>query len=275
MEKITEKVSNFEKTYKKIKVWFLALNIVPRTIIQSLIGAFAGASVIHFFNTYALYFHAYYQGFRVPVEGVEYLDLAISLVSFIFILISLGSSIILYFILKRISTFFYNDWIRRVGDDKSSQRLNKIFGKLQFIILIGLNIFIIWNGVLTEAIPYIIIINFILVILFLGMHFIQKDSSIKTIVLVITLVAIIAFTISLFYQPFYKKFLERIQYGGEISIEIEYRKADNTESNIKGLLLMRTNKGIILKDSISEDQFEIPIERVSKITFLKSELNVK
>jgi hypothetical protein len=249
--------------------------MVQRAIIQSLIGAFGGASAIHFFNTYALYFHAYYQGFRIPVEGVEYLNLAVSLVSFIIFLISLGSSMVFYFILKKISAFFFDDWTRRNGNSKNMLRLNKRFGIL--LLTVSTIPYLYWiisfpsmKNIVLTIIPFSMIVIF-----FLGIHFVRKDSSIKKIVLGITFIGIIASTTFLFYQPFYKQFLKKIRYGGGISVEIEYRKADNTESNVKGLLLIRTSKGIILKDSISGNQFEIPVERVSKITFLKQELNVK
>jgi hypothetical protein len=254
------------EVYKQIKEWFWALKMWKKAIISSLIGAFGGASVIHFFNTYALYVHAYYQGFRVPVEGVEYLSLAVSLVSFIFFLISFGGSILLYFVLKKLSNASWKYWIRRNGDGES--RTTKIFGIIQLTFLFIINTIFMKNS---PSILFAIIFSSILGMFFIVTHFVREDSSIKIFVLAIISIGMITITALLFYQPFYKEFLKKIQYGGELSVNIEYRKADNTESNVKGLLLIRTNKSIILKDSISENQFEIPTERVSKITFLKEE----
>lgn len=83
-----------------LKDAFYALSFWKRAIISSFLGAVAGSSFLGFINRYALYWYAYTRGCRVPVEGVPYLDLAVSLLSFALLLVTLGGSIGLYGLLK-------------------------------------------------------------------------------------------------------------------------------------------------------------------------------
>ncbi|WP_046759353.1 hypothetical protein [Kordia jejudonensis] len=102
--------SNFVETvknkYEYLKELFWALPVLQRVFLSSIIGAIAGGSIIRFLNTYALYYHAIRQGFRVPVEGVEYINLAISMVSFGIIIVSITCTILLYFLFKQLAKVF-------------------------------------------------------------------------------------------------------------------------------------------------------------------------
>ncbi len=93
-------IPTIKKFYTLLKDWFWALPMWKRTILTSIIGAAGGSSVIGFFNKYALYYHSIVEGFRVPVEGVEYLSLAVTLFSFAIILTSIIGTIIIYNILS-------------------------------------------------------------------------------------------------------------------------------------------------------------------------------
>ena len=61
---------------------------------------------MHPAQNYALYFHAISQDFRVPTEGVEYINLSISLISFGVILVSITCTITLYFIFNYLGKIF-------------------------------------------------------------------------------------------------------------------------------------------------------------------------
>ena len=267
-------IEKIKRQYKFIKEWFWALPMWKRAIITSIIGAVGGSSIIGFFNKYALYYHAICQNFRVPVEGVEYLDLAITLVSFAFILTSIFGSIIVYAIINLIADFFAS---RIFNDLKKANKLKKILIYFQAVIpalyivsfLTKASFFDFDNEINLDKSTAIISIGIILIITTIGLIFSKKNKSKRQ---VFTLSVVLGGTIliitSLFNQNLYKLFLEKIKYGGEIPINIEYRKADNTETNVDGLLLIRTSKSITIKNLDSKNISEIPIERVSKIIFV-------
>ncbi len=96
MENKPKLLIKINEYYIYLKTWFWALPVWKRAILSSIIGAIGGSSIIGFFNTYALYYHALCQGFRVPIEGVEYINLAVSLMSFAIIIVSVLGTIILY-----------------------------------------------------------------------------------------------------------------------------------------------------------------------------------
>ncbi|EDP96524.1 hypothetical protein U8527_10440 [Kordia algicida OT-1] len=104
-------IQSIKNKYESVKIWFWALPVWKRVILSSLIGAVAGGSTIRFLNTYALYYHAIRQGFRVPIEGVEYINLAIGLVSFGIIIVSLLCTVILYLLFKLLA-YLFNKWFR-------------------------------------------------------------------------------------------------------------------------------------------------------------------
>ena len=78
---------------------------------------------------------------------------------------------------------------------------------------------------------------------------------------------IISTIVLLFNQNFYKSFLGQIGFGGEIPINIEYKKADNTRGSSKGLLLIRTKYSITIKSLENDVIEEIPNERIYRLEY--------
>ncbi len=271
---MTEKI---KQLYLLTKQWFWALPVWKRAILSSLIGAIGGSSVIGFFNKYALYYHAIQQNFRVPVEGVEYLDLAVTLLSFAIISISILGTIIIYSIIN----FTSNVIVKVFAKTASTRRTAtfKIVLMITQLMAAGLSLFRfiaekLFNQNLdyldTELqVPNLLIYLFIalLVIIILGFIFMKRVQGRKIFTLISVVLGISLLTSSLFNQSIYQGFLRKIQYGGEIPIQIEYRKADNTQSLTKGLLLIKTNKSLTLRNLESKNIEEIPIERISKIIY--------
>lgn len=266
-------LENIKETYKIVKNWFWALPMWKRAIATSFIGAIGGSSIIGFFNKYALYYHAICQDFRVPVEGVEYIDLAITLVSFAFVFTSIIGSIAIYGFLNLVANFF-SKLIVKSGDTKQLNKWKRIVIILQAImglIAFSIDILPIFTKKLElerELFVYIPLGVFMMIFL-IGYIFSKSESSRKMVTLVVVMACIVLITLSLFNQTIYKNFLKNIQYGGEIPIEIEYRKADNTETNLKGRLLIRTSRSVTLRNIESRNVSEVPIERISKIIFIK------
>lgn len=259
--------------YNEIKQWFWALPMWQRAILSSFIGAIGGSSIIGFFNKYALYYHAICQDFRVPVEGVEYIDLAITLVSFAFVFISIIGSITIYSFLN-LSANFFSRLVVRSNDGKIQGRWKSFFMIFQIILAVSASSLLSTSvhSFVSGSVKYpelLLGISIVVGILSIGYSFSKSESSRKILTLMVVLVGVSLIILSLFNQNVYQNFLRKIQYGGEIPIEIEYRKADNTESNLKGLLLIRTSRSITIKNLDSQNISEVPIERVSKIIFLK------
>lgn len=268
-------INRAKEIYKFIKDWFWALPVWKRAILTSIIGAFGGSSIIGFFNRYALYYHAVRQNFRVPVEGVEYLDLAVTLVSFAIIITSVLGTIAIYSLLNLIADVF----TRLVVKSDNAKTLQRV--KLMTMIVQLVTMTITFFGVVIERFfnktsgeiifdlsPQVGIILLIgVVFIVLGMVFSKSESGRKLFTLIVVFAGISIITISLFNQTIYKSFLKRIRYGGEIPIKIEYRKADNTQSETNGLLLIRTRNSITLRNIEKNEIQEIPNSRISKIIF--------
>lgn len=262
---------NFIENYTKIKRWFWYLPIWQRTILTSLIGSTGGAYFLGFVNKYALYYHAFKQGFRIPVEGVEYLDFTVGLMSFIIILSStLGIVLVHNFLLFFV--YHFNGFFDNLNHSliKLVRNLLKV-GFVSSLLLIFLGVYFIslqedFFVVFGKAIIYPCIIMLFLTasILFSKNVEHQRFFSLGVVVIVV-----IISTLFLFNQNFYTTFLNRIKFGGRVKLEVEYRKADNTGEVTKGELLIRTNSSIIIERKLTGDFEEIPTIRISKLVFEK------
>lgn len=270
-------IEKIKATYKQIKTWFWALPVWKRAILSSIIGALGGSSIIGFFNRYALYYHAICQEFRVPVEGVEYLDLAVTLMSFAIMITSILGTILIYSILNFIAEFF----AKVIVPTENKRRSERVKLILMITQLVAGVMPILWRFIqkfygesqedIEFEIPFQLIIILISAFIFiiLGLIFSRSEQNRKMFTLFVVLAGISLITISLFNQTIYKSFLESIQYGGEIPIGIEYRKADNTQASTKGLLLIRTKSSVTIKNEETGNIEEIPNERISKMIFEK------
>lgn len=261
-------LEQIKQLYAFIKKWFWALPMWKRTILTSIIGAFAGSSVIGFLNRFALYYYALKQGFRIPVEGVEYLDLSISLVSFVIILISTIGTIFLYsyiskmvsnanFLFKRDSSFF----------------IIEMLILLMTVYLFAFSLKYLGSDISDETFKIIAFLFFSPILIAIGVIYfydvlvIEKKRKVITLSIVLFLIAWIL--ISLFNQKIYSSFLATIHYGGRIPVVIEYREADNTAASATGELLIRTSHSVTILNTDTCAHEEIPAERVSKIGFIK------
>lgn len=91
--------------YNWAKKWFWTLPIWKRSILSSFFGAISGSIFLSFINRYALYKYAFINEFRIPVEGAEYLDLSVALLSFAVLIISSIGAITIYYGVVLLSKF--------------------------------------------------------------------------------------------------------------------------------------------------------------------------
>ena len=74
---------------------YAALSVLFKLLISSSIGILAGASFIGFISEYATYYYAISYGVRLPVEGVPYLSITITLISILILVSSITTFAIL------------------------------------------------------------------------------------------------------------------------------------------------------------------------------------
>ncbi|CAM1343203.1 hypothetical protein [Tenacibaculum amylolyticum] len=271
-------IDKLKEAYNSIKDWFWALPVWKRAIFSSIIGAFGGSSMIGFFNKYALYYYSVCQDFRVQIEGVEYINLAITIISFAFIIISIAGTILIYSILKLLSNFF-TYLVARKDNSERKKKLSRSFITIISIVTSLLTVGSaltdvfrsteMFSGKLRIPTQLLGVLLIIFTIIWIGYIFAKSDSGRKVFTLVIVILGISTVTASLFNQGVYKTFLKTIKYGGELPIEIEYRKANSTSANLDGMLMIKTNNSLILKNKSTGNIEEIPIERVSKVIYNK------
>ena len=265
-------IEQIKQAYTFIKKWFWALPMWKRTILTSIIGAFAGSSVIGFLNKYALYYHAFKQGFRIPVEGVEYLDLAISLISFSIILTSIIGTIIIYFCINLISDLTLK--LLGIKDRIPPLFFNGIKAILSITFAVFTSFVVKQNISIGspedfEKVEIIYGIISLIMLFFMLYYDVKKKKNNKILTLFFVALLIVILSSSLFNQKLYSNFLATIHYGGRISVVIEYRKADNTAASATGELLIRTSHSVTILNTDTCAHEEIPAERVSKIGFIK------
>lgn len=273
MEEFAKKIT---EAYRFIIKWFWALPVWKRAIFSSFIGAIGGSSIVGFFNRYALYWHALQQGFRVPVEGVEYLDLAISLLSFAFIFTSVVGSVLIYYIMDKVGDIVANILVnsKNVKGRTLAKRITVLIQGLAPLLAIivkmtqdeYLTILFNPNGS-TLSTWKAMALSMVSFISLLGIGYVlqNKESRKKTLTLVVVVIALLSITFSLFNQTVYSYFLYQIGFGGNRKVSIEYRTADNTKAIQHGYLLIKTAASVTVRQD--GDLHEIPNERISKLSY--------
>jgi len=228
-----------------------------------------------FVNSYALYYHAYCSGFRIPVEGVDYIDFAVALLSFGVLFISTLGSLSVLWLLKLIAQLVSS----LVPRNRKKQRslvfaitiaAQVVTGSTYFVKKLGTSTLVLdeiespikFTLVLISILATLLVLLRILLLIFGG----EPESNYnlrKKIAVMVTIFGIVSLFALLFNQSVYSAFLRNIKYGGDIPVSVEYRKADNTESNVSGMLLIRTKESLTLR--VDSSIHEIPMNRISKI----------
>jgi len=257
---------------KALYEWFINLPFIQRFIVTSIISSFIGASVLSIVSKYALYFYAYENNFRIPAEGTEYVHLFVGLLSLSLFLVSIIVLLVIYYALQVFSNIATKIKLHKVVLPKRGPNsLNGLIRSYLFmVIFIGAFVIIPHPDpqyAMGTGTRIFFGASLILALLFLltmmSVQYFFKDSARKVIALTVSLIAVTLVTGSLFYGNNYKSLLLNMKFGGELPVTIEYRKADNTASELKGKLLIRTSKYFIINKDNSV--FEIPSDRISLI----------
>ncbi len=78
----------------------IAPYLTLKTVTWFLLTVLGGSGLLGILSEFATYSYAIYYGFRPPVEGIPYLRVTITLVSFVLVIISMVTIIVIYLIAK-------------------------------------------------------------------------------------------------------------------------------------------------------------------------------
>lgn len=103
--------------FKEIKILFFNLPYALQWTIISIIKSLAASGLMSFLSIYATAFFAIRHGFRVPVEGVPYLNFTISLISFFTMIVIMFLFILIIMMLESIKNHAAMEIITSIEKD--------------------------------------------------------------------------------------------------------------------------------------------------------------
>ena len=138
---------NLKNIFRLLQKKFRGLTRWQKVLLVSITRITGSAIFIGWANSYALYYYAIRNGFRVPLESVEYLGFTVSLISFLIFFTSVSISLFIYFLLNEAG----KKLIKKEGAERQEKirkyRTNSmIFLILVQFVLIGIAVSLwIWN----------------------------------------------------------------------------------------------------------------------------------
>jgi hypothetical protein len=283
--------------FERIRRVFLALPALAQWIVITLGKSLIASMLISFLATYATAIFATRHGFRVPIEGVPFLHLAIAFVTFItfagtIILFSLlmllfrelKRQIDMYFDYLRIATMpLPRNWARRLLNETRST-LSFILSSVAMLVLSAMCLLAcIWillaADSVMEILPNMLQPNsrrpldlaFVFAccsVVFVALWCVESNlnwiaAQIFASGIIITLMAF-----ALFVNDAYGSFLRIVRYGGGIAATVRYVEGDNkTPLLMSGNLLILTTTHAMLFDPGKSRIMEIALRNVSTIEY--------
>ena len=253
---------------------FSQLSLVIKIAISTLVSTFAGAGFIGFISEYATYYYSISNGVRIPVEGVPYLQMTITLIS-----VALLFSIV--FLLLVFSLYFYlTGLIFKYVVSKNMSKATKIvlFSISMIPLFISIAIIIAIFHSITSAdihqvyfkvvpvkygieryIPHIIVV-FLLLLVSLGFYIYPKTKNIF--ISLTILVSSVVFSFSLFNTDLYHYLLQKTKMGGGYEITVKTK-----EGTIKKHLFLITKENMMLYDDEITKLIEIPKGNIQEYSY--------
>lgn len=258
----------------KIISEFSQLSLVIKIAISTLASTFAGAGFIGFVSEYATYYYAISNSVRLPVEGVPYLQMTITLIS-----VAVLCSII--FLLLIFSFYFYLTGLvfKHVVSRDLSKPVKIILFSISMLPLLVSIVLIfaffysvtsvsshyvyfkvvpIKNGI-DQYIPYITMLALLLLIS-LGFYIYPKTKNIF--ISLTILVSSLAFSFSLFNADLYTYLLQKTKMGGGYEITIKTK-----EKTVTKKLFLITKENIMLYNDEMTEVVEIPKNNIQEYSY--------
>jgi hypothetical protein len=262
---------------RRAVVWVASISLWYKLIIGTILGAIGGSTVVAFLNTYAIYSYSYWYGARIPVEGVPYLGLAVSIVSFAFLITSLTCAIVVYgllalatSLLRRLFSWMINAYRRRRADPRPlPETLKTLISMLAAAIssVSGLLSLLGYDDWLRVKLPTQTLIIGSVVLVCVVTVLSVRPWLVKWFALLLTIGLIVVIVIVMFNPGSYGRFLREIKYGGGTSIKVTYKNPDDELKEYEGYLFLVTSEAYVLYDDNSMSYVEIPADNVSRIQY--------
>ncbi|MEZ8196849.1 hypothetical protein [Vibrio cortegadensis] len=267
---------------KNIIASFFKVNFAIRFAILSFLGALGGSSYIGFISEFASYYYAWDLGFRIPAEGMTYLKLTVSALSFIAISLGVLVFSLVYFIGQLVLWYVYKSKFGinvlgvgvGVGIDFSDFLPALRIVTLKKILPIALIMSLI-SGVVGFVAPIydetITINNYVLsLIAFVGMFFfiiiLWNTKALLIFSGIFSLVVGVVIPNILFDSDTYAYLLRQLKYGGGIEVKISPSYSKSSESSESFKLLLRTSSSLILLNKTHEI-LEVPHTKINTISY--------
>ncbi|MBM4864716.1 hypothetical protein HYO48_22120 [Vibrio parahaemolyticus] len=234
----------------------LALKSYPwiKLSLLSFMGMLGGTTVVAFINKYAIYNYMLAYGARLPLEGVDFLDVAVSVMSLITVLISLCSVLLIYFLLSYIASVlhkFFSNFSSKAELLKvlSNVLVSLLAATLSIVtpyindILLKLDIFESTNITISKSVPTSSFITSVIVF-FIIIFLLVYKPAIKYFAIAFTFCGFSLISVSLFNADKYSNFLNEIKYGGGIPVVAKL----SDDSKVSGSLIINTKSSLVLWD---------------------------
>ncbi|MEH0761999.1 hypothetical protein H4F20_20260 [Vibrio sp. 16] len=256
---------------ERIKYVKVSLKAYPwlKLALVSFMGMLGGSTFVAFVNKYAIYNYMLAYGARLPLEGVQFLDVAVSVMSFLVVFASLLSLFVAYgllsFLANTLHKFFSRTKLKKTSVSIISRFIVSIIAAVisslisisDFLLkLFGLEVVVKSDTVLLADFNSIIVSSFIIVlVIFLLVY----KRAIKYFSVCLTIASFVFISVSLFDAEKYSTFLGEIQYGGGIPVKVILKD----KSEVNGNLIINTRESMILWEPELREYIDIS----------KSELN--
>lgn len=273
------------------KAWAWIVQRAPYAVqLRVLLIILGGTGLLGLVAEFATYSYAIYFGFRVPVEGVPYLRAAVTLVSFVSILLCILGFTVIYFLanvmLVSIDTLLV--YFSKLLGKNEQLLFSEIFSIIRtrpplwlfFLCVVTSGLYAsILTFVLPEpfnALSFIDIVNNSAVLFFatfLTFMFVTVSvfipKIIKNIAILAGAVSLIFIPALLFHADSYANFLRITGFGGGRLVSIEFRNDSESQAReiAEGYLLLRTQTYTIIYEEIGNEVLEIPNTTLHKIRY--------
>ena len=265
---------NILDSIQSINLRDVLMKYAPQYILYSLLSSI----LIIIVNKFALLKHAYSLNIRLPFEGVQFIDFAIFILSFVcFLFLRIGVTMLSLCIDGAISLF------RKAGGFPRKNEFILLLKIVFCVVIIATIVFCIalpifwaqenlvsnynvnrsfWE-VAAENFVYVLSIPLSLYIIFLYWYGKQWQQVFKN---TISFGVVLMMMVLSFSQEVYENFLANIKYGGHIPVTIKAVNETQEYEVVEGRLILRTNTHFIIENK-DDLLVEVPKDKTFKIEY--------
>lgn len=249
----------------KFASWFFGLPAIWRTLLSVGFGGAFGAALMQFLSQYAIYLYCLRYGARVAVEGSPSLSIAVSVLSFVTLSISIAVVPLLTAFLTLLAKLIESIFRVEIG------MVGAIVINLAFAAaLLAVVLFVIYGDqefLTTPPLhPTLLVVSGIAIIVLLAS--IQKLTI--ALVVLIFISSLVALGYMLFAPGPYEEFLRYIRHGGggKVILEVERDKAQSQKAAplvLEGGLFLITMDSAMIYDGA--EFVEVPRNRIISMRY--------